>query len=85
MQIQDSNILNAMQNTQSNPTKKNTMDLLRSIYDHLVQMRDSNQKHNHKDNVNNEWLLVANLIDRFLFLTYCFIVTSASFAILREK
>ncbi len=85
MHIQHSAILNAMRIADSSSSANKTKELLKKTYDHMVQIRDNYQKYGYNENINNEWLLVAHFLDRFLFLVYCFIVTISTFTILKTK
>lgn len=60
-------------------------ELLKKIYDHMQQIRYNYQKYSYKHNINNEWLLIASLIDRILFLTYTFVILVSTLTILRNK
>ncbi len=60
-------------------------ELFKKIYEHMQQIRYNYQRQSYKNNINNEWLLIASIFDRIFFLIYTFIILFSSFAILRTK
>jgi len=60
-------------------------EVLKKIYEHLQQIHDTYQKKTFKEKHNNEWLLVASLVDRMLFIAYCFVIVLSVFSILKNN
>ncbi len=68
-----------------NPLNTRFKELFKKVYEHLIQIRYSYQKFSYTTKLNNEWLLIASLVDRILFLLYCFVVIVSTLSILRVK
>ena len=67
------------------PPKTPLKEVLKKIYEHLQQIHDTYQKRTFKEKHNNEWLLVASLVDRMLFIAYCFVIVLSVFTILKNN
>ncbi len=59
--------------------------LLKSIYDHMEQVRYRIQKDTYRQCVSNEWLLVGTLVDKILFFVYCSIVIFCTLTIFKNN
>ena len=55
------------------------------VYEHTQQIRFNYQRYSYLNNINNEWLLIATIIDRILFLIYTGIILFSTFTILKTK
>ena len=60
-------------------------ELLKKVYEHIQQIRFSYQRYSYKSNMNNEWLLIATIVDRILFLIYTGVILLSTFLILQTK
>ena len=58
--------------TVTEPEQLGLTKILKSIYDHVNQIRDRMQIEAYKQCSSNEWLLVAILVDKIFFFIYCF-------------
>ena len=70
------------------PPKSNNekmKELLKKVYEHTQQIRFNYQRYSYLNNINNEWLLIATIIDRILFLIYTGIILFSTFTILKTK
>ena len=68
---------------QSSSNKFGFTKLLKKIYDHLEHIKYKLQIETYRKSTNNEWLLVALLIDKILFLAYCLIVIISTMTIFK--
>lgn len=58
--------------------------LLKSIYDHMEQIRYRIQRDTFLQCACNEWLLVGTLVDKILFFIYCSIVIFCTLTIFKN-
>jgi hypothetical protein len=69
------------------PTREADMNftrLLTKMYNHMDQLRYRMQRETFKKCTNNEWLLVATLVNKILFLTYFMIIFFTTKAIFKS-
>ena len=57
---------------------------LKRVYDHMEQLRLMLQRDTYRRCANNEWLLVAALVDKLLFFAYCGIVVFTTINIFKS-
>lgn len=73
------------ENSSEEVPKTRLKEVLKKIYEHLQHIHDTYQKRTFKEKHNNEWLLVASLVDRILFIAYCFVIVLSVISILKNN
>ena len=83
--LEDSNQQENANEAASRSNNEKIKELFKKVYEHIQQIRFNYQRYSYKHNINNEWLLIATIIDRILFLIYTGIILLSTFTILKTK
>jgi len=71
-------------NTDQEPKLYQFTRICKSIHENLSHLDDQMQVKTFKKCTRNEWLLVANLVDKAFLLVYCFIVIMVTSLVFRK-